>query len=171
MILVCVQKVISKPWLGGSVGWGIVSCTMGLWAQFPTGNINVCLSICLSIYLSIYQSSISPPLSKINKHILGWGLKKSNKQKRMPWQPRPSRLRFAKLLCGKPRSSRCFPSLKEAVLLLLHRDAVPSLRGLLFHKSTFEQWKTSVMICSFTYQQLSCHSPLQEETCLQKDSP
>ena len=69
-----------ESWLGGSVGWSIISCItscrfdscsghVGAATNWCFSHINVCLCLCLSLFL---------PLSQINtKYILRWGLKKA----------------------------------------------------------------------------------------------
>lgn len=97
---------------------------------------------------------------------------KVKNKKLIPGTHCPLTCHLSELQCGKERCPWRLLSLKEAQnYISYHKDTAPSFRHLLFHKNTFEQWKTSVMICSFTHQQLSCHSLFQEETCLQKDSP
>ena len=77
-------KYACIPWLGGSVSWSIIPRTRRLqvqflvrahnlgWGFYPKSGGNQSMFLCLCLCLSL------PPLSvlfKINKHILGWGLK------------------------------------------------------------------------------------------------
>ena len=92
------------PWPGGSVSWSFILHTKRLWiwslVRASTRgsllmflfHIYVSLSLYLYFYLHLYLSlSLTLPpcsLSKINKHILGWGLKtrrEQNKCKGLLW--------------------------------------------------------------------------------------
>lgn len=65
--------------------------------------------------------------------------------------PLPLSCALSKLPCGTQRCPWCSLCLREAQSsIACHRGAAPSFKGLLFHKSIPEQWKTSVMIHSFT---------------------
>lgn len=106
----------------------------------------------------------------IRFYLLSWGnirlSSKSNKWKCIRGNPSPSHWHCLPSCCvqttGAPDIS-CLPGGTVGCCSKPQRPPSP--------QSTFEQWKTSVLLCSLTYQQLSCHSPLQEETCLQKDVP
>lgn len=75
-----------------------------------------------------------------------------------------------RLLRGNQRRLWYFLSLKDAVFYVLPQRRLLSASETSFStKGIFGQLKTSATICPFTHQQLSCPSPLQEETCLPKD--
>ena len=69
-----------SPWPGGSVGWSMVPCTKWLQVRSLWGHIQDTTDRCFS-YINVSLSFLFPSsLSKINKHILGYGSKKKRKK-------------------------------------------------------------------------------------------
>ena len=79
----------AKPWLGGSVGWSIVLSTKMLQVDPPSRHITrlqvrsqVCVctesggDLSMDVSLSHQCFSLLLPPPKVNRYILGWGLKK-----------------------------------------------------------------------------------------------
>ena len=83
------KKREAYPWLGGSVDWSVIPCTKKVVGSIPAQGTYLVWGFdprvgCVwkvtdwYFFLTLMFPSLSPFLSKMNEHTLGWGLKNNN---------------------------------------------------------------------------------------------